>query len=258
MDHVASVRVDHDGPVGRIVLERPERHNAQTPRMWEELRAAADDLAARPDVRVVLLTGSGPSFSSGLDLDERREGGLLHQAATLAPAEATALIERLQKDFRRLSASPFPVVAAVHGNALGAGLQLALSADIRIVAEDAVLAVAELGLGVVPDLGATTDLPRLIGLERALDLILSARRFSGSEAVDMGLALRAVPAADLEAVALEYARRLAGAPRLALHRAKEATREPDPAASLAIAARGQVECVRAAMTSAGRAGPFAS
>ncbi|QJY49920.1 enoyl-CoA hydratase/isomerase family protein [Pseudonocardia broussonetiae] len=249
MSAAATVRVEHDGAVARIVLDRPDRHNAQTPGMWRELREATDALVADPAVRVAVLTGDGPSFSSGLDLDERRPGGLLHRIATTDPGEGLAVTEQAQADFRWLSRAPFPVVAAVHGAALGAGLQLALSCDVRIVAEDAVLAVAELGLGAVPDLGATTDLPRLVGLERALDLILTARRFSGTEAVELGLALRAVPAADLEAEALAYAERLAAAPRLALARAKEATREPDPARSLRLAATAQVECVRAMLSS---------
>jgi enoyl-CoA hydratase/carnithine racemase len=100
-------------------------------------------------------------------------------------------------------------------------------------------------LGVVPDLGATATLPRLVGLERALDLVLTARRFSGAEAVTLGLALRSMPDAEVDAAATAYAHALATAPRAALAHTKAATREPDAARSLALAAQGQVACVRA-------------
>lgn len=239
------VQVTRRGAVARVALCRPERHNAQNVEMWRELRAAGLRLAEDPAVRAAVLVGEGPSFSSGLDLSEMQPGGFLHRVAEAADTEALALIEEAQAAFGWIGAAPFPVVAAVRGVAVGAGIQLALACDVRIVAEDATLAVAELGLGAVPDLGATADLPRLLGLERALDLILSARRFDGSEAVALGLALRAVPSAEVEAQALAYAERLAAAPRAALAWAKAATREQDPARSLHLAAQGQVECVRA-------------
>lgn len=250
------VQVTRRGPVARIALCRPERHNAQNVEMWRELRAAGLLLAEDPEVRAAVIVGEGPSFSSGLDLAEMAPGGFLHRVAEADDTGALALIEEAQAAFGWIGAAPFPVVAAVRGVAVGAGIQLALACDIRIVADDATLAVAELSLGAVPDLGATVDLPRLVGLERALDLILSARRFDGTEAVALGLALRAVPSADVETEALAYAQQLAAAPRAALAWAKAATREPDPARSMQLAAQGQVECVRA-MVSA-RTGPRAA
>ena len=239
---MSTVRVERSGAVARIVLNRPDRHNAQNPAMWAALRETGAELSADPDVRAAVLTGEGSSFSSGLDLAELQPGGFLHTVA--AAPEATALVRDAQAAFGWIRAAPFPVVAAVRGTAIGAGIQLALACDVRIVAEDATLAVAEVGLGAVPDLGATVDLPALVGLERALDLILTARRFGGTEAVSLGLALRAVPAAEVLTEAVAYAERLAAAPRAALSWAKRATREPDPARSLDLAAQGQVECVR--------------
>jgi enoyl-CoA hydratase/carnithine racemase len=239
---VTLLRVERDGPVARLVLVRPERHNAQTPALWAELRAAGAALVADETVRAAVVTADGPSFSSGLDLAEREPGGFLPRVADAGDATALALIAEAQAAFTWMATAPFPVVAAVHGYAIGAGLQLALACDVRIVAPDAVLAVAEVGLGVVPDLGATTALPRLVGLERALDLVLTARRFDGTEAVAMGLALRTAP--DVDAAAMAYAHALAAAPRAALAYTKAATREPDPAASLALAGRGQMACVR--------------
>ncbi|GAA4797709.1 hypothetical protein GCM10023200_37450 [Actinomycetospora chlora] len=242
-----ALRIERDGPVARLVLARPERHNAQTPQLWAELRAVGDALVADEGVRAAVLYADGPSFSSGLDLAEREPGGFLHRVAHADDEAALAAIAEAQAAFAWIAAAPFPVVAAVRGYAIGAGIQLALACDVRIVAPDAVLAVAEVGLGAVPDLGATTELPRLVGLERALDLVLTARRFDGTEAVALGLALRT--ATDVDAEALAYAHRLAAAPRAALAATKAATREPDPVAGLALAARGQVACVRAMLRS---------
>ncbi|GAA5162303.1 enoyl-CoA hydratase/isomerase family protein [Pseudonocardia eucalypti] len=244
----ATVQVERRGALARIALCRPERHNAQNLEMWRELRTAGLRLGEDPEVRAAVLVGEGQSFSSGLDLAEMRPGGFLHAVAESSDADALTLIEEAQAAFGWIGAAPFPVVAAVRGVAVGAGIQLALACDVRIVAEDTTLAVAELGLGAVPDLGATVDLPRVVGLERALDLILSARRFDGNEAVALGLALRAVPSAEVESEALAYAERLAAAPRAALAWAKAATREKDSARSLHLAALGQVECVRAMLT----------
>ncbi|MCE0764984.1 enoyl-CoA hydratase/isomerase family protein [Pseudonocardia kujensis] len=239
------LRVERSGPVARIVLARPERHNAQGPQLWAELHAAGAQLSADQDVRAAVLLGEGPSFSSGLDLAELEPGGFLHRVAGAADAAAQALIAEAQHAFGWIAEAPFPVVAAVHGVAIGAGLQLALACDVRFVADDATLAVAEVGLGVVPDLGATADLPRLLGLEKALDLILTARAFTGKEAEELGLALRAVPAEAVGPEATAYAEALARAPRTALAWAKAATREPDRERSLHLAALGQLGCVRA-------------
>lgn len=243
---MTALRIERDGPVARLVLARPERHNAQTPQLWAELRAAGAALVADESVRAAVVAADGPSFSSGLDLTERDPGGFLHRIAHADDTTALAAIAEAQAAFTWIGAAPFPVVAAVRGYAIGAGIQLALACDVRILAVDAVLAVAEVGLGAVPDLGATTVLPRLVGLERALDLVLTARRFDGAEAVAMGLALRT--AADVDAEAMAYAHAIASAPRAALAPTKAATREPDPGESLALAARGQVECVRTLVT----------
>jgi enoyl-CoA hydratase/carnithine racemase len=239
---VTALRIERVGPVARLVLARPERHNAQTPQLWAELRAAGAGLSPDEGVRAVVVTADGPSFSSGLDLTEREPGGFLPRVADADDAAALGMIAEAQAAFSWFAAAPFPVVAAVRGYAIGAGLQLALACDVRIVAPDAVLSVAEVGLGAVPDLGATAVLPRLVGLERALDLVLTARRFDGTEAVALGLALRT--ADDPDAAAMAYATALAAAPRAALAHTKAATYEPDPARSLALAGRGQLECVR--------------
>ncbi|NKQ56964.1 enoyl-CoA hydratase/isomerase family protein [Amycolatopsis sp. K13G38] len=246
-----TLRIERHDAVARIVLSRPERHNAQNPDMWRNLRAAGAGLAGDESVRVVVLAGDGPSFSSGLDLGELAPDGFLGRMPGLSAEEAMAAIRAAQEAFTWIESAPFPVIAAVHGNALGAGFQLALACDFRIVTEDARLALAEMPRGLVPDLGATSTLPRLIGMERALELILTGRRIDGAEAVRLGLALRCVPAENLEEESMNYARSLAKAPRAALAHAKAATYEPDGARSLRIAAAGQVECVRALLPERG-------
>ena len=243
------VRVTGEGPVRTLTLHRPGRHNAQTPAMWAALARAGRTLAADPTVRCVLLTGDGPSFSAGIDLDElRRPDGFVPRLAAHPPGDPDPMlpaIAQAQDAVRWMPHAPFPVVAAVHGAAVGAGTQLALCADVRIVAEDATFAVMEVVHGLLPDLGATWTLPRLIGRERALDLMLTGRRFSGIEAVAMGLALRAVPAAELADAAREYAHTLAAAPRTAAAWVKTAVDQPRWEENLRLAGVGQAACIRA-------------
>jgi enoyl-CoA hydratase/carnithine racemase len=143
---VTALRIERVGPVARLVLARPERHNAQTPQLWAELRAAGAALLPDEGMRAVVVTADGPSFSSGLDLREREPGGFLPRVAGADDAAALAMITEAQAAFSWFAAAPFPVVAAVRGYAIGAGLQLALACDVRIVAPGAVLSVAEVGL----------------------------------------------------------------------------------------------------------------
>jgi enoyl-CoA hydratase/carnithine racemase len=244
-----TVRIERAGAVARVVLSRPERHNAQTPAMWRELTAAGEALSADPTVRAAVLAGDGDSFSSGIDLAEMRPGAFLARVAAADETYGLDLVAGAQAAITWIPAAPFPVVAAVRGVALGAGAQLALACDVRIVADDARIAVREITLGAVPDLGATVALPRLVGLERALDLMLTGREVTGAEAAEQGLALWAVPDGEVDTAAADYARDLARAPRAALAAIKAATREADPGRSLQLAAAGQVECLRAVVAS---------
>jgi enoyl-CoA hydratase/carnithine racemase len=243
------VRIEGSGPVRTLRLDRPGRHNAQTPQMWAELAAAGRTLSADPEVRCVVLNGTGPSFSSGIDLDEmRRTDGFIRRLAAHpqgSPDPMLAEIAVAQNSVRWIPAAPFLVVAAVTGVAIGAGCQLALACDVRIVAEDARFGLREVRYGLLPDLGGTLALPRLVGRERALDLMVTGREFSGTEAVALGLALRAVPAADVLAEAEQYAASVAAAPRTAIAYIKAAV-AADADSNLAIAAVGQAACIRAA------------
>jgi enoyl-CoA hydratase/carnithine racemase len=183
--------------VATVVLDRPYRLNAQSPRTWEELIRLRDELP--DDVRVVVFRGAGRAFSAGLDRSLLASpDGIL--ALPKVPAdEATARIAHWQSAFDWTSRPNLVSVAAVHGHAIGAGFQLALGADIRILADDAQLTMAEPTIGIVPDLGGTKRLVDLVGYSRALEICLTGRRVGADEALRLGLASRVVPAEGLDA-----------------------------------------------------------
>lgn len=197
----AGLRYDLTGPVATITLDRPDVRNAQTPTMW---RALADLGAEIPDdVRVVVVRGAGHSFSAGLDramLDATNTSGEESVAGLLALSDeqVSATIDAYQQGFTFLRDPRFVSIAAVQGYAIGAGFQLALSCDLRVVAEDAQLCMKESALGLVPDLTGTKPLVESVGYARALEICATARMVGADEAVAIGLALTAVPAAELD------------------------------------------------------------
>jgi enoyl-CoA hydratase/carnithine racemase len=198
----AGLRYDVTGPVATITLHRPDVRNAQTPTMW---RALAELGASIPDeVRVVVVRGAGHSFSAGLDramLDPTSSGGQESVADLLglSDEEVSATIDAYQQGFTFLRDPRFVSIAAVQGYAIGAGFQLALSCDLRVLADDAQLCMKESALGLVPDLTGTKPLVESVGYARALEMCATARMVGAAEAVDIGLALAAVPAGELDA-----------------------------------------------------------
>ena len=241
------IRVEGSGAVRRVVLDRPARRNAQTVAMWRELDRVAAQLAEDPEVRCVVLSGAGGWFSSGLDLEELRPGNAL--AILTDPDGDTAarfLLSELQATFLWPTRTPFLVIAAVDGIAIGAGFELALACDVRFVADDARLQLPEVAMGTVPDLGACHHLRELLGYEQALDLLLQSTVISGAEAASRGLALRALPAADLHEAAMAYAEMVAAVtgPRT-VRDLKAALRAPGSAASLSAAAAGMAAGLQA-------------
>lgn len=196
IDPEAGFRVDRLERVVTITLDRPDRLNCQSPTLWDELLRVRRELPG--DVRVVVLRGEGRAFSAGLDRALFTGDGIL-ALPTLSQAEATARIARWQQAFDWTSRPDLVSVAAVQGHAIGAGFQLALGADIRILADDAQLTMAEPSLGIVPDLGGTKRLVDLVGYSAAVDMCLTGRRVGAEEALRLGLAARVVPADSLEA-----------------------------------------------------------
>lgn len=195
------VHLDHDGPVATVTLHRPDVLNAQTPQMWQELREIARRLPG--DVRVVVVRGEGRAFSSGLDRSVA--GTLAGDLARLPPEEAAARLAEFQAAFSWLRRTDLITIAGVQGHAIGAGLQLALACDLRVLAEDAQLAMAEVELGLVPDLGGSKRLVDLAGYARAMEICLTGRRVDAAEAARIGLANLVVPAGDLAAALADLA-----------------------------------------------------
>jgi enoyl-CoA hydratase/carnithine racemase len=188
-------RTSHDGPVTTVTLDRPQVRNAQTPALWLALAEFSRNLTG--DTRVVVVRGEGPSFSAGLDRSVMGEG--LTQIAKLPTEAAADLIGTYQAGFSWLRRPDLITIAAVQGHAIGAGFQLALACDLRVAADNASFSMAEVTLGLVPDLTGTKRLVELVGYARALELCATGRRVGAAEADRIGLVNLVVPAPELDA-----------------------------------------------------------
>ncbi len=218
-DERPRVRLEVTDGVAHVRLDRPEKLNALDPAMFDALVAVGTALVDREDVGAVVLSGEGRAFCAGLDFGQfaamrDRQGPRVDTSRPLLGAARA----RGQQAAHVWSLVPAPVVAAVHGVAFGGGLQIALGADIRIVAPDARLSVMEIRWGLVPDMTGTQLLPGLVGRDVAKELALTGREVSGEEAVALGLATRA--ADDPVAAALALAREIAGHSRRATRHVK--------------------------------------
>src|SRR5438270_9249146 len=200
------VRIGVSDHVATVTLARPEKHNALDPAMFAAIVEAAEEVAATPGVRAVVLHGDGPSFCSGIDVtsafsaDAGLDGGLEPLRGPVP--------NRFQRTAYDWVTLPVPVIAAIHGNCLGGGLQIALGADIRIARPDARLSVMEVKWGLIPDMAITRTLPRLVGIDVAKELAFTGRLFSGEEALGMGVVTRV--ADDPLSAARELAHEIAG------------------------------------------------
>jgi enoyl-CoA hydratase/carnithine racemase len=238
-DHIADVR-----------LNRPDKHNAIGGGMLHEIVATAAALRELDDVRVVVLRGEGPSFCAGLDTanlaamgsgDLDRDSDGMDDNYTNLSADGANRAQQVGWSWQELDV---PVIAAVHGAAFGGGLNLALGADLRVMAPDAKLGFVEITWGLMPDMSATQSLRRLVGLERAKQLVLTGRRFSGADAVAWGLATEL--ADDPTERAFEIAREIAGLNPAAVRAAKavlNATADADTAAGFLLEASRSRELI---------------
>jgi cyclohexa-1,5-dienecarbonyl-CoA hydratase len=181
---IAGISVEQRDDVAYLTLDRPPL-NVLTIAMMRELSAALAQAVQQPSLRAVVLQGRGRAFSAGVDIGE-------HQGETLRP-----LLDAFHSLILDLLRSPVPLVAVVHGLALGGGCELATASDLVLIADDAKIGVPEIKLGVFPPAAAVL-FPRLIGAHRGLELILTGELISGTEAARIGLANRAMPAAELE------------------------------------------------------------
>jgi enoyl-CoA hydratase/carnithine racemase len=192
------VRTSRDGAVLTVTLDRPDQLNAQTPATWAALAAVGRSLD--DEVRVVVVRGEGRSFSAGLDrqMFDLSGSGVLNDLLQLPAEEAQERIRGFQSGFRWLRSPSIVSVAAVQGHAIGAGAQLALACDLRVMADDAQLRLPESTLGLVPDLTGTSTLVELVGYSRAMEMCLTGRAVGAAEARAIGLANVVVPVAELD------------------------------------------------------------
>lgn len=235
-----------DGHIARLALNRPDKLNAQTPAMWLHLAdVLGPQLVANRDIRVLILEGRGRSFSAGIDITTftTRNSDFADSTATDDPVEG---VRRAQRGFEWLETAPFLTIAKVHGHALGAGMQLALACDIRIASDDVVMGLLETNWGLMPDLGGTVWLPRLIGPARAIEMMVTAEKLRADELERLGIVNRVVPRDQLDATVDDLAHRVARRPPLAVRGAKEAVRGgwgQDTDTAMYAAARAQLPCL---------------
>lgn len=199
------------GGIVILTLERPERKNAFTWKMLDELAAACAAVASDAQVSAVVITGAGGAFSAGADVSPDNPGtARLFEA--IERRDLTALrtmIEEIRVAFDRVAALPMPVVAAIEGVAYGGGAELALACDLRVAAQSSVLCFSETKLGFLPDLGGTVRLTQLLGPGRAKELIFTARKVTAAEALDMGLVNRTAAQGEAVSVAQDLAQEIA-------------------------------------------------
>jgi len=198
----AGLRLDVGAPApgaATITLDKAERRNAMTPAMWHALAAIGGALPS--EVRVVVVRGAGPSFSAGIDLRLFTPGGVPGEnpLPSTASPDFEDWIASCQAGYTWLRDPAIVSVAAVRGYAIGGGFQLALSCDLRVLADDAQFCMKEPAIGLVPDLTGTKPLVDIVGLPRALELCLTGRNVGAAEAAQLGLAELVVPGADLDA-----------------------------------------------------------
>jgi 2-(1,2-epoxy-1,2-dihydrophenyl)acetyl-CoA isomerase len=206
-----AIRFERQGPVGVLTLDRPESLNSLSLQAIKDLLQQLRSIAADPTVRALVLTGAGRGFCAGWQLDASGVPGLSDESFGVRQAHLMA--EYFNPVIQVMHDLPIPTVAAVNGVCAGAGVSIALAADIVIAADEAafVLTFAP-RLGLVPDLGATWKLPRLVGWARAQAITMLGERVRADEATRWGMIWRNVPLAELPDTALSVARRLAGAP----------------------------------------------
>ncbi len=176
------VIVERHGPVWHVQINAPARRNALGRAVVEGLAAVAREVATEKTVRAVILSGAGDkAFCAGADLKERRG---------MAEPEVRAFVTLLNDTFNAIAASPKVWIAAIHGACLGGGLELALCCDLRVAHEGARLGLPEARLGIIPGAGGTQRLPRLIGVARAKELVLTGQRIDAAEALRLGVVNR--------------------------------------------------------------------
>ncbi|KXH84132.1 enoyl-CoA hydratase-related protein [Sporosarcina sp. HYO08] len=208
------IHYEQSGNLAIVTLNRPKAMNAFNYDMLIELEQITESIRINPDIRAVLFTGAGDrSFSVGADLKERR---------TLTDLQVKRNVLKIGEVFTAIDQLPQPTIAMMNGFAFGGGMELALACDFRIAADSALMGLTETGLAIIPGAGGTQRLPRLIGEAKALELILTAKRLTASEALDIGLLTKVAPADELQNVTFAFADAILANGPIALQQAKYA------------------------------------
>jgi enoyl-CoA hydratase len=202
-----------DAGAALLTVTRPDALNAMNAAVLEELSLAVDRVEADPEVRVLVITGSGRAFVAGADIAHMRD---------LSPQQAKEWSEKGQRTVGKLESMKKPVIAAVNGYALGGGTELALACDIRIASERAVFGQPEVKLGMIAGFGGTQRLPRLVGPGRAKEMLFTGDLYDAETAYQMGLVNKVVPADGLLDYCLDMAKRIASRGPHAVQLTKEA------------------------------------
>jgi enoyl-CoA hydratase len=203
-----------DNAIAHVTLNRPEALNAFSVQMRDDLFEVLSAIKADDEIRAVVVKGAGDrAFCAGADLKE----------FLTAPSAAQARRIRAVRDLWRLFLSiPQPLVAALHGYVLGSGIEIALFCDLRIATQGVIFGLPEVQLGILPGAGATQTLPRVMGLSRSLDMLLTGRRLGGAEALQAGLVTQLVGRKDLIRIANAWAHKIASFDPVAVRNAKQA------------------------------------
>jgi 2-(1,2-epoxy-1,2-dihydrophenyl)acetyl-CoA isomerase len=209
-----TIILDKQGGVATLTLNRPDVLNALDRQMALELGEAVADLTDDDNVRAVVLKGAGRGFMAGGDV------ATFHKNIDTIDDTIRDLIGIFHKSVEGIAAMPKPVIAAVHGPVAGAGVSMSLNADYVIAADDTKFTMAYIWLGTNPDGGSTYLLPRIVGRRKALELAMLSDTLDAEQALDLGLANRVVPAADLESEAQKLAEKLAAGPTKAFAQTK--------------------------------------
>ncbi|MBR0135797.1 MAG: enoyl-CoA hydratase/isomerase family protein [Clostridia bacterium] len=209
------IKLEKQGHIGILTVSRPEALNALNSAALEELAARAEEVKGDESIRVLIVTGEGKAFVAGADIAEMKD--LDAEAGRAFGIKGQAALTAIEK-------LPIPVIAAVNGFALGGGCELSLCADIRIASEKAKFGQPEVGLGITPGFGGTQRLPRVIGLSKAMDLILTGRMIKADEALSIGLVDKVVPPEELMNEAMKLAGLIAANAPVAVRASKAAIR----------------------------------
>jgi len=235
-----TLTIEKKDGVAVLTLNRPETHNAMNHAMFLELGVAAKELQNDPEVRAVVMTGAGKSFSSGLDL------GSFVGLAQLSALQIHAFLKEVQGTFLAFEMMDKPVIAAVNGLAFGGATEIMLACDIRIASDDAKFNLMEIKFGIIPDLGACKRLARLVGNGRAKEFIFTGETIDAAEAYRIGMVEHVYPKGQVLAEAVKLAQRLADGPILGIALAKQVISrcwDSDPETALEFEAIAQTLCL---------------